>query len=117
MSSKRKRSDMYSDCSECNIKDSCGIRDRITSLEIRANIKLLVRCPEFKRVNKIIELVELNYCPRTKHSRDMPLKKATRVCVFRHEGRCSYHPSLITYCKINKIEVDLSTRFACVLGK
>jgi hypothetical protein len=67
------------------------------------------------------EIIEAEYCPRTKHSSDMPLKKARRNCALSHFNRgnqtCMWTPMLLKYCKKNKIKWTYATQIRCVLDK
>lgn len=77
------------------------------------------------------ELKPLKYCPRLKHSDDMPLKSPRKNCAFkgstwikrdtvsdRRDAReCEFYPAHIRYCKANGIDLrtDFGIRFMCVL--
>ncbi len=78
------------------------------------------------------ELTELKYCPRIKHSEDMPLKKPRKNCRCknsswirrypkswdrRNPNECIFYPMHIRYMKANdiKLENNFSIRFRCVL--
>lgn len=66
-------------------------------------------------VDKKIDIVNLKYCPRTKHSPDLPLKKPTRTCFNRsNDGRCGFLPCVNRYCDKNNVKFSLGTQFICV---
>lgn len=81
---------------------------------------------------KMNELTELKYCPRTKHSEDMPLKRQRKNChckssswIRRHQkswdrrnpDECEFYPMHLRYMEANNIKLDnFGIRFRCVLA-
>ncbi len=78
------------------------------------------------------ELTGLKYCPRTKHSEDMPLKRPRENCHCkgsswirrypksadgRNPDECGFYPMHIRYMEANNIKLDnnFGIRFRCVL--
>lgn len=65
----------------------------------------------------MIDLTDLKYCIRTKHSSDMPLKRPRKNCAFKRGDECVWHPATLRYCEANGIDVEYATRFRCVLAE
>lgn len=81
----------------------------------------------------MVELTDLKYCVRLKHSKDMPLKKPRKNCAFKGSQwlkrfpkiwhlpeECVFHPAHLRYCKDNDIDIkqeNFNIRFRCVLCK
>ncbi len=78
------------------------------------------------------ELTELNYCPRTKHSEDMPLKRPRRNCHCKSSSwirrypksvdrknpdECRFYPMHLRYMEANNIKLNnnFNIRFRCIL--
>ena len=64
-----------------------------------------------------VNLTSLNYCIRTKHSQDMPLKHPRKNCAFLRGDECVWHPATAKYCKENDIDITYPLRFRCVLAE
>ena len=65
-----------------------------------------------------IDEIKLKYCPRTKHSKDWPLKKATKVCAQKEGRYCGMYPNMRRYIDVNEVELKpngFKKRFICVL--
>lgn len=67
------------------------------------------------------DIVILEYCPRTEHSPDMPLKQPCWHCTFAFQNRgsavrqCGFTPSVRRYCEANEIVYSFKTHFVCCL--
>jgi len=78
------------------------------------------------------ELTQLKYCPRTKHSDGMPLKKPRKNCHCkssswirrypktwdrRNPDECIFYPMHLQYMEANHISLDgnFGIRFRCVV--
>ena len=75
--------------------------------------------------------IELKYCVRVKHSKDMPLNKPRLNCAFRGSSEfnskhlicepddCTFHSAHIKYCKANGIDLNdpknFGINFKCVI--
>ena len=59
-------------------------------------------------------MIRLKYCPRTRHAKK--LLKCPHIRCWNRDGReCCFIPSLNRYCDENDIEVDIGTKFRCVI--